>query len=578
MSWQGQVLCTPNPCECAVNEVTLSEIGVLHEWRVDAAAWVTAVRGRYRQAGDSAFKAMEPFRPPGAAWTAECDASDFSLRGLEYYLLLDAPQGFHGCFGDSLQPERLPLRGSAVMPSIPAETIRMISTPFLCDQRADLWTLLRERFGPSGPTSWQMGRWDPGLEAYRMVEAQHPQGFLPGEAYWIGFAGTQASWSLSGETNFPPPEVGGSFELTLQPGWNMVGNPAGYAVSLDRRRLAIRDGSQQYRYDEAAADPLRLVAGEIYIYKPELPDTLLFYPYDLAPERLEVWGGCWAQNLTTREIDLLVPAQSAASGAATKDLRPSPQPATSWSLALWIRSGLERTGLELGIAEGAHDGLDRWDAPLPPPVPGRALEGAFLADLPNEADRSIHLLRDVRAAGSDTTCWLLEIRSPAAPCELTWDPLARTAGPGAGSAGLYILLATVDGNRSWDMRALESIELPPGAHLLEIRMDSASHPPARSVGPDLSIEPNPFLGATVLRYEMPATGTAFLELFDLSGSRVWNLRQERRPAGTHVVLWDGRTDTGTNAPAGTYFLRVQRAGSRTTPQASTSTIKIVKLR
>jgi hypothetical protein len=81
--------------------------------------------------------------------------------------------------------------------------------------------------------------------------------------------------------------------------------------------------------------------------------------------------------------------------------------------------------------------------------------------------------------------------------------------------------------------------------------------------------PNPSAGAVQLRFALPSSGRARMEVVDLSGRRVWS-RQEELGAGAHAWAWDGRGAGGAQARAGLYFLRL------TTPWGS-QTERLVRL-
>jgi len=69
--------------------------------------------------------------------------------------------------------------------------------------------------------------------------------------------------------------------------------------------------------------------------------------------------------------------------------------------------------------------------------------------------------------------------------------------------------------------------------------------------------PNPFAGGTTLRFRLEDHATVSAEVFDVTGACVRRLL-DRQPAraGEHMVHWDGRTDRGLRAEAGTYFYRL----------------------
>lgn len=76
-------------------------------------------------------------------------------------------------------------------------------------------------------------------------------------------------------------------------------------------------------------------------------------------------------------------------------------------------------------------------------------------------------------------------------------------------------------------------------------------------------QPNPSLGPTLLRFSLPQSAGARIEILDIGGRCVW--REEGAfPAGSTTRRWDGITSSGGRMGAGLYFVRlVTPWGSRT---------------
>ena len=68
-------------------------------------------------------------------------------------------------------------------------------------------------------------------------------------------------------------------------------------------------------------------------------------------------------------------------------------------------------------------------------------------------------------------------------------------------------------------------------------------------------KPNPSAGEAMLEFTLPQSGSARLEVLDLSGRRVWTSEATFAP-GKHSLRWSGRTTGGANVPAGVYFVRL----------------------
>jgi hypothetical protein len=69
--------------------------------------------------------------------------------------------------------------------------------------------------------------------------------------------------------------------------------------------------------------------------------------------------------------------------------------------------------------------------------------------------------------------------------------------------------------------------------------------------------PNPFSGTTTLEFVLPSVANVAMEVFDVTGRRVWTHRLAQADAGRHVVEF-----SPASLPSGIYFCRVH-AGAET---------------
>jgi hypothetical protein len=76
-----------------------------------------------------------------------------------------------------------------------------------------------------------------------------------------------------------------------------------------------------------------------------------------------------------------------------------------------------------------------------------------------------------------------------------------------------------------------------------------------------ALSPNPSAGSVLVRFAIPEAGVTRLEIFSATGQRVRTLADGLMSAGPHLVMWDGRSDSGQKLPPGTYFARL-RLGAR----------------
>lgn len=96
-------------------------------------------------------------------------------------------------------------------------------------------------------------------------------------------------------------------------------------------------------------------------------------------------------------------------------------------------------------------------------------------------------------------------------------------------------------------------------------------PPGENEG-DLVLQnyPNPFASETTIEYQIAEGGEIELKVYDLAGREINTLAEGRREPAVYTAVWDGRTSSGVEAPAGLYVIRM------TTPR-STTAVRALKL-
>ena len=88
--------------------------------------------------------------------------------------------------------------------------------------------------------------------------------------------------------------------------------------------------------------------------------------------------------------------------------------------------------------------------------------------------------------------------------------------------------------------------------------------------------PNPFIGSTVITFQLAKEGQVSLNVYDTSGRLVKTLVEGIEDAGIQRVLWDGKDDGGRSFPSGIYFYKLQ---ARTGQEGElTETKKLIILR
>jgi hypothetical protein len=76
--------------------------------------------------------------------------------------------------------------------------------------------------------------------------------------------------------------------------------------------------------------------------------------------------------------------------------------------------------------------------------------------------------------------------------------------------------------------------------------------------------PNPFNGATHIRFRLATEGPVRLRIFTPTGQRIATLIDARLAAGSHTVGWRGHDDAGRRLATGLYLARLETLERRLT--------------
>ncbi|HOD67350.1 MAG TPA: VWA domain-containing protein [candidate division Zixibacteria bacterium] len=73
--------------------------------------------------------------------------------------------------------------------------------------------------------------------------------------------------------------------------------------------------------------------------------------------------------------------------------------------------------------------------------------------------------------------------------------------------------------------------------------------------------PNPFNPQTVISFDLPLPGRVALTVYNILGRETAVLADQRYPAGTHAVIWDGLDKDGRPVGSGVYLYRLEAGGA-----------------
>jgi len=74
--------------------------------------------------------------------------------------------------------------------------------------------------------------------------------------------------------------------------------------------------------------------------------------------------------------------------------------------------------------------------------------------------------------------------------------------------------------------------------------------------------PNPFNPETAIRFELPKISLVTIQVYNTLGQKIRTLISEQRPAGIHIIKWDGKDDHGSSVSSGVYFYSMETGDFR----------------
>ena len=489
----------------------------------------------YRPAGGGAYRVAPLRRVDDGDYEGTIPADAVTIAGVDYYVVL-AGNGVRATSPAAAPAEsprhlRVAIPQARVPTPLAPASYRMVALPLAPDDPSPL-AVLGDDYGAYDPAVWRLFRWDPAADAYDEFPGAGP--LVPGRAVWlISRAGGPFDVvdALSADASGP-------VAITLQPGWNQIGTPFGFAVAWDD------------------------VEGSDLVSPPAAWDGR---EYDPDQAVLEPWVGYFVENTTGAPVTLSAPplAASVPAGAA-------PLAGTGYRLRLSLTGAdVVDTQNVVGLDAAASAGRDRLDRGEPPP-PGPHARLSFV-------DGGDRLARSVRPDGGAGAAWDAEVTATA---DLLAAPLALRVAltderPLPAGYGRYVL--DLDHGRALPVEGgAVALTLSAADPVRRLKVVVGTEAFAASVAggvplapPAFGLEraaPNPVRSSAALAFDVPERGPATLDVVDVLGRRVAVVVDGDLAPGRHTATW--RPD---GLASGTYVLRLRAAG-----QTATQTVTVLR--
>ncbi len=467
----------------------------------------------FRRAGQASFLTLDMENLGRDDWSAEIPGFLLSSQGIEYFLSASVIGR-----ADHREPElgvfSVPVTTASdieriVQSGVAEDGYRLVSVPLALTE-TDALTVLTSSLGEYSPSSWRF--FDTDRDVSELNQA--PLSIEPGLAYWLISRDQRIlNWGVG--TSVRTDSV---FAIRLPTQWSAFGLPFNY--DLDQSLLTTKSGG--------VPDIRRYTGG-----------------WEQQDEALVPFEGYAIFN-DTGAIDTLYVAPSTevaaisglfGSGASKRNSE------IDWSIPIHARMGRARDIDNLAVVGSAL--LNRAD---PPPI-GNFVRLAFEgADYP--------LSTAAKKLDNGVARWTFNVSSERAGSVTVQFPDVSSVPP----EYAVTLVDPATGIRQ-DLRAAALYTVASSGagfeRTLHLEVNAAGStieelPTELRLFPNF---PNPFSASTTLKYALPEATSVELTIYDILGRRVTTLVHGEKPAGNHVLVWDGRTGHGNALAPGLYLAR-----------------------
>jgi hypothetical protein len=418
-----------------------------------------------------------------------------------------------------------------------AERWQIVSVPALLDGGRTADQIFAGELGARGEQTWKLMQWTPSGTDPRGGRYEAAPAMTPNRAYFFrrktkaqvddifdfGSAGTTP---LRAQT------------IQLTKGWNLIATPFGFPTVWPDNLILVSFDFGSLDYKNAPNPVMQPFTG--YFVKADAARTVTLNP---------------ATPLSKATLSPLHPAtfSSRHDGA--------------WAVRfIAVHDGLADVQNYAAVHPEGSDGVDAFDleeAPNPGGLPVLSFAGSDSRTLGTD-------VRPLDAEGAQVWRFTVHAEEAMLGVRLVWDGLEAVP------EGVALMLWDEVTSTAMSLRdaAERRIDIVAGESYALTLVAGRGEDVAQELGKLQSpitarmvlhaVSPNPFLGATRIRYELPADAPVRAEVFDLGGRRVFGVDRGVETAGMHAFTWDGRDDTGRRLGSGMYFLRVTAGANEET--------------
>ena len=516
---------------------------------IDDNSGVESAMIHFRLGGEQQFFTAEMTGSPSASNTFEYTFPQavINKQGLEYFITAQDVFGLESRYPESnivSIPVSLPngVTRDAIQPFGNSQTAyRLVSFPIDVDQdKRNALRAMENVLGEYNIAQWRFFALTNEQTFVELNEARDLE-IEPGSAYLMIVRENRPALSTPAGRTLRTDQL---FQMTLHPGWNLIGNPFNFDVPMSNLRLesgrvvdlrtyqsdAENQQSPQWR-TVSAQESIVPFEGYAIFNDGTQNDVLIIEP-----------------NLTQETIE------SPASKASTE------QDSLLWSIQILASSQEARdTDNWIALSNSAQEGKDSFDRAEPPSV------GEFVSvyfSRPEWESTINRFQSDIRPEFEEGGVWEFEVAT-------NINDVVDLQFAGLESVPEEYELWLVDEflNVSHNLREQDSYALSLSAsRSLKLVVGNADFAhtvleASQDIPDEYALHqnfPNPFNGSTTISYSLPEEAQVTIEVFNILGQRVASLvNGELKPAGQHAIAWDASHAANGALTSGAYLVRIQ---------------------
>ncbi len=499
----------------------------------------------YKQSGKTAFQSLAMNDMGSGLYQATLSSDQVSTKGVNYYIRVS--DGVNFTYNPSENWDTKPnnisvrilgtnsqglLKDQAQPGGSTQSAFRMISVP-LTVASPQPQSVLEDDLGPYDPKQWRLFQYNPLTEDYN--EFPNIDTFSPGSAFWLIIREPNKQIDSGIGTTVATNQ---SFQITLQQGWNDIGNPFTFPVNW--------------------SSSVEVVQGSVT----DIMGPYTFNGQWLLPDQVTTlfpWDGYSIFSQTQGVVIAIHPIDANQSGASLAKNRLQ----VDWQLQ--IEAVCQKTFDGTNFIGVSTDALEEWDHfdYLEPPYINEYVSVTF----PHDEWQTFRgaFTTDYRPPFTEGQVWHFEVQTDIknASIALTFKnldslpPNFRAVLLDVSTIQQIDLLKNPEYNFVPDQTSLTrefDLIIGTDSFIQDSDLISKITPKEFSLSQNF---PNPFNAGTTLLYKVPVFSHVSIKVLNILGQEVRQLVSQQQEPGVYRINWDGKSQDGRDASSGVYLVRFE---------------------